>query len=182
MGQRVPGSSEVRAEATGETSSSTDSSIPPVWPGVSAAEKYAELETRGLRRPKCDCHGELLLWSKDKGCFAGGHWTCAMRKRLSSKTSRANDESYNEKQRTRYKESEGRKYFQKYRSTPEGRRSAQKAHRRYAENFFLKHGKTRSAAYYENMTQFQIDKKNLRNRRREALKRMKQRHQTVGGD
>lgn len=50
--------------------------VPPKKRGVSAAEKYAELETRGEERPVCECHGEMKGWNKDSRKILGGYWIC----------------------------------------------------------------------------------------------------------
>lgn len=42
--------------------------------GVNAAEKYAELEARGEDRPKCDCCGVGMYWSKNPSATLGGYW------------------------------------------------------------------------------------------------------------
>lgn len=41
--------------------------------GISAAEKYAEV---GENRPRCDCHGELMSWSRELRNRNGGYWRC----------------------------------------------------------------------------------------------------------
>jgi len=42
---------------------------------VPAAEKYAELEARGLGRPDCDCHGKAMSWN------GGARWICTEKMR-----------------------------------------------------------------------------------------------------
>lgn len=49
--------------------------------GVSAAEKYAEV---GEDRPRCECHGELMLWAKNPRYTAGGRWKCRRKDTQSS--------------------------------------------------------------------------------------------------
>lgn len=58
--------------------------------GVSAAEKYAELEASGLERPQCECHGKTMGWQKDPKMIPGGRWICA--------------ETYRSRQRKYFKE------------------------------------------------------------------------------
>lgn len=48
-------------------------------PGISAAEKYAELEARGEERPKCECHGETMYWALRRDVQRGGQWNCAVK-------------------------------------------------------------------------------------------------------
>lgn len=48
--------------------------------GVSAAEKYAEV---GEARPRCECHGEPMLWGADADLQAGGCWQCPEKRRES---------------------------------------------------------------------------------------------------
>ena len=49
---------------------------------VSAAEKYAEV---GEARPRCECHGELMIWHRDKRKSAGGSWRCSVYNRDSAR-------------------------------------------------------------------------------------------------
>lgn len=46
--------------------------------GISAAEKYAELEAAGEERPTCGCHGVPMKWQiAADGRPSGGGWRCA---------------------------------------------------------------------------------------------------------
>jgi hypothetical protein len=45
--------------------------------GVTPKEKYAEV---GEERPRCDCHGEPMVWSRRPRRQEGGEWSCAVRR------------------------------------------------------------------------------------------------------
>jgi len=58
------------------------SDLPPVGAAssasraVGAAEKYAELESDGLSRRTCECHGTPMRWKKSNRTPVGGWWEC----------------------------------------------------------------------------------------------------------
>jgi hypothetical protein len=42
--------------------------------GIKPKQKYAELETAGEQRPRCECHDEPMVWTRREDYAAGGRW------------------------------------------------------------------------------------------------------------
>lgn len=94
--------------------------------GVSAAEKYAELEALGLERPRCECHGEPKNWARDgrKG-QRGGRWKCSIKhKKVAYRYRADNIEKVHADNRTRYEANRDKEIerMASYRSDPDFRR------------------------------------------------------------
>ena len=85
--------------------------------GVSAAEKYAEGP-----RPRCECHGEEMLWNRDARCHWGGWWSCSEKERERARRWReANPEKERERMR-RWYEANPEKHRESVRRRKEAKR------------------------------------------------------------
>lgn len=90
--------------------------MPTQHKGVSAAEKYAELEARGEERPKCKCHSEPMVWKARTDYTSGGHWHCSIRARA-----RAN--AWRDKNLDQARASSRASMARKYKANPDAERA-----------------------------------------------------------